>query len=552
MAYSIELVIMLIVIVYQIYHSLIVLSNILDLRKIFNNLLVVKYGFIEKKDLTKKLLNKIVFLNDDDKSSTDDILSDRNIVKISITETSGDNLTILRIKRAINTYLLNNYGAVVNFSIIKDIIDREVDVKDEEISQSITTPLYLGLAATMAGIIFGLFAMPDLSGDQFSSGIGALINGVKLAMIASLTGLLCTTILSSFFYKNAKRKILQDKNEQISYLQAELLPELLKAEDTGVSGLKASLDRFAREASKIAENVNNAALQTSLNIAAQQDVISKIEKMDMTKVSKANLELFDRLDTSMGAFNHFAEFLTEMRLISDNLKEFGSRTSNINNIIGQVGSSLEESRKLSIFLTTHFQKIEAAGSAALKAVDLSDSHFKDAIELLTTETNKRISNLNTDANNNESKLTEIYIEIGKKLEKITSEHLAAFNSAYSNAIPQFGQLDNLKILPDFQQEVAKNILKSQSDSNANTIKLNENINKLNISLNTIKNALNNTAILSKLDAIEKRLKKGKASTSKLESEERENGSSSKPPGFIKRAIKFILGRKNKEDKHEEE
>ena len=155
-----------------------------------------------------------------------------------MTETSGTGI-IRRIKEDINLYLLNNYGAAVNFSIIKDIIDREVDVMDEEISNSLPTPLYLGLAATMVGIIFGLFAMPELDGQHFSEGIDALVNGVKLAMLGSLSGLACTTILSSFVYKNARRQISRDKNEQISYLQATLLPELVRAEDTGVSGLKA-------------------------------------------------------------------------------------------------------------------------------------------------------------------------------------------------------------------------------------------------------------------------------------------------------------------------
>lgn len=215
--FIIEVILILCVIIYQLYHSWHVYLNIEELKKIFKYRIDVKSGYIEKVNLKKKekTIEDIVFIDGNEETNTDDLFSDQKIVKISIAETSGSGI-IGRIKEDINNYLLNNYGAAVNFSIIKDIIDREVDIKDDEISHSIPTPLYLGLAATMIGIIFGLFAMPELSGNHFSKGIDALINGVKLAMFGSLSGLACTTILSSRFYKNAKKQLLKDKNQQIS------------------------------------------------------------------------------------------------------------------------------------------------------------------------------------------------------------------------------------------------------------------------------------------------------------------------------------------------
>ena len=209
MGYYFELAIIIIVICYQIYHSIKVYQNIIELKGIFDEKLKVKTGYIDKSEVKNNeiTIENIALFNDNEDSDKVTSFSNSNIIKISFTDTLGLGI-ISRIKFAINTYLLNNYGAAVNFSIIKDIIDREVEVKDEEITQSIPTPLYLGLAATMIGIIFGLIAMPEIDGNQFSIGINSLINGVKLAMTASLTGLLTTTLLSSFFYKNAKSKTL--------------------------------------------------------------------------------------------------------------------------------------------------------------------------------------------------------------------------------------------------------------------------------------------------------------------------------------------------------
>jgi len=525
--FTIEIVLIVGVIIYQFYISRKVYKNISQFKDIFRYRLNVVSGFIERSDLNKKekAVEDIVFTETEKNNTPVDLFSYSERISISITDTSGSGI-IQRIREDINLYLLNNYGAAVNFSIIKDIIDREVDIKDEEISNSIPTPLYLGLAATMIGIIFGLFAMPEANGQHFSEGIDALINGVKLAMFGSLSGLACTTILSSFVYKNAKRKISHDKNAQISYLQAKLLPELVKAEDTGVSGLKASLDRFARVATDISNNVLTAANQTRENIILQQEVIDKVGNLDVLKISKTNLELFNRLESNMIAFNKFSEYVSLMSQISENLKDFASRTRSVDNIVNQIDLSLQENNRLSRFLSSHFEKIETAGLAALKAVDLSDSHFKEAIEKLKTETDNcinqvfravnesashfsdaieklreetdnRISRLSRDAADNESKLTEIYHDISVRLTSVTSQHISEFQKAYSNAIPHFDQLDNLQILRKILEQVSDGVTHLQNDTNINTVKLIEALNQLNKSLTGVKDDLTHYAISKK-------------------------------------------------------
>ncbi len=525
--FTIEIVLIVGVIIYQLYISRKVYKNICQFKDIFRDRLNVVSGFIKRSDLNKKekAVEDIVFTETEKNNTPVDLFSYSEKISISITDTSGSGI-IQRIREDINLYLLNNYGAAVNFSIIKDIIDREVDIKDEEISNSIPTPLYLGLAATMIGIIFGLFAMPEANGQHFSEGIDALINGVKLAMFGSLSGLACTTILSSFIYKNAKRKISHDKNAQISYLQAKLLPELVKAEDTGVSGLKASLDRFARVATDISDNVLTAANQTRENIILQQEVIDKVGNLDVLKISKTNLELFNRLESNMIAFNKFSEYVSLMSQISENLKDFASRTRSVDNIVNQIDLSLQENNRLSRFLTSHFEKIETTGLAALKAVDLSDSHFKEAIEKLKTETDNcinqvfravnqsashfsdaieklreetdnRISHLSRDAADNESKLTDIYHDISVRLTSVTSQHISEFQKAYSNAIPHFDQLDNLQILRKILEQVSDGVTHLQNDTNINTVKLIEALNQLNKSLTGVKDDLTHYAISKK-------------------------------------------------------
>ncbi|KAF5057964.1 hypothetical protein DSECCO2_351420 [anaerobic digester metagenome] len=544
-----EVVLIICVIIYQFIHSRKVFLSIEELKGIFNNRIIIKNGFIEKTNLRKKdkSLEDIVFIEEGDENA-DDLFSDQKIVNISIADTKGKGI-IKRICDDINNYLLNNYGATVNFSMIKDIVDREVDIKDEEISHSIPTPLYLGLAATMIGIIFGLFSMPELNGDHFSKGIDALINGVKLAMFGSLSGLACTTILSSFFYKNAKKQVLSEKNKQISYLQAMLLPELLKAEESGISGLKASIDRFARDTTGMATILYNTTLKTESNlkiqneiIVTQKEIIQKIESIGVTRVSKANLELLEKLEKNIQSFNQFANYLELMGRISVQLQDFASRTANIDSITRHIESSLSENKRLIEFLSSHFNKIENAGNAARNAVDVADSHFRDSIERLKLNTESTLENLyksitessskfaeaidnlnteiqtrtekiNQNAADHESKLSEIYNEIGFKLKTITDEHIGQLNSSFKEAVPRFDELKHLNELP---------VIREQFTNNHNSRKFIEVVEGLNESVLKVKENINQHNLLSKLSSIEDALKRKKPDQSKQTSEPKES------------------------------
>lgn len=506
--FYVEIVIITVIVIMQLKTFDNVRRRIIELRQIFDYSFTIKYGFIEKKKLGKIEgdSEEIQYEDGTEEESLSEIVGD-DIAKLTLIETEGENAIITKIKNAINTYLINNYGAAVNFSIIKDIIDREVEVKDEEITQTITIPLYLGLAATMVGIILGLFSMPNLDGDGFSQGVNALINGVKIAMIASLSGLFFTTLLSSTFYKNAKSKVLKEKNEQLSYLQAKLLPELVKAEDTGVSGLKASLDRFARVATTISDNVLIAANQTGENLVLQQEVMDKVENMKVLKVSKWNLELFEKLDMNMDAFNKFSTYLSNMEKISSNLLEFAARTSSIDQVIKGIDTTLSDSKQLTKFLTAHFDKIEDAGNAALKSVGIAESHFEDAIESLKTRTDEMINQLYKSAGNHETKLEDIYKEIKENLNNITSEYISSFSEAYSNSIPKFEQLDNLGLLPEIKEEFLLKAADFQNESGLRSETLINIANELDASLKSVQNKLNSQAIISKLESIDDKLKR---------------------------------------------
>ncbi|MDZ7718050.1 MAG: hypothetical protein U5K72_04415 [Balneolaceae bacterium] len=87
---------------------------------------------------------------------------------------------------------------------------------------------------------------------------------LEIAIVATLSGLVWTILLSTSVYSKASKKILKDKNSQLNYLQENLLPELFKAEDAGVIGLKASIDNFSRLTTDVVQEIKEAT-QASKN-----------------------------------------------------------------------------------------------------------------------------------------------------------------------------------------------------------------------------------------------------------------------------------------------
>ena len=551
----IEKIIIVCVILYQLYASYFLSIKIKNFSKIFDEKFQVIKGRFDKTrisistnillEVKNNSINKLTYV--DSRGNSLHEVEPANLITLSLVDTSSENEVINRIKNTLNSYLINNYGASVNFSIIRDIVDREIDVNDETISQSLPLPLYLGLAATMIGIILGLFSMPEINGDGFTEGINSLINGVKFAMIASLFGLGLTTYLSTFIYKNAKERVLIDKNNQLSYLQAELLPELVKAEDTGISGLKASLDRFAREATTISANVLSASAITNENIQKQNEVIEKVERLNMTKISRVNLELFHRIESNFVMLNKFNGYITALNNISENLVEFSKRSSDVEIISNEIKENMMNSNAIirliethTTALTTHIQQIEKSGGAASAAVNAADSAFREAIERLQIEINNRENLLSASANKIDTDIQNHFNSIGAKLIEVTSTHLNELSSAYQCSIPSFEMLDNLEKLDNLNHlPEIKESTTHQSEQLLTAIY------QLNQSLRNINSSIDNQSVLNKLDEIEKCIKQKKLPISPNPNPEKPSRIS-----FIKN-LRNSFNKKEKTKNHEE-
>lgn len=252
---------------------------------------------------------------------------------------------------SINNYLYNNKSTVSDFHLIKDIVDRNCDALEEEISTQVPIPLYLGLAGTMVGILLGLGflvfsgginALLDVGqaavgsenghGGTGAEGIEALLGGVALAMTSSITGIIFTTY-GSVLVKNVKSKVEKNKNTFFSWIQAELMPKLTDSTATAIGTMTKNLTEFNNTFGRNTADLNKA-LSTIYTTSEQQvELLNLIKNIDVRKMAKANIEVYQALSKSTQDLEVFGRFLTSsqehiqrMALLNIKLDQYEKRT----------------------------------------------------------------------------------------------------------------------------------------------------------------------------------------------------------------------------------
>lgn len=246
---------------------------------------------------------------------------------------------------SINNYISNNKGAVSDFHLIKDIVDRNCDSKEEEVYSQIPIPIYLGLAGTMLGILAGVGSLVStgaLSGiinstntsnvDIGIKGINALLGGVALAMISSILGIIFN-IHGSKLAKEANSEVEKNKNIFLSWMQAELLPKLSVDPSGALIQMTNNLIQFNETFSENTREFKDTLTETQGVNNSQAKLYKSITELNINDIATANLNVYDKLKNSTNEIGVFAEYLqktneylTIIQNLSQNLGDFEKRT----------------------------------------------------------------------------------------------------------------------------------------------------------------------------------------------------------------------------------
>lgn len=295
------------------------------------------------------------------------------------------NPVFYEIKNAINNYLSNNKGSVSDFHLMKDIVDRNCDAKEEEINTQIPVPLYLGLMGTMIGILVGIFYLwlsGDLSallsvekGQNGANGVEALLGGVALAMISSICGILLTT-RGSMKAKEAKATEEKYKHVFLSWMQATLLPSLSNDTAQTLERMSSNLVKFNNTFSKNTKELGVALSQVNETTRQQSRLMQLVENVADKDITRQNLEVYNALKncsaeigTLANYLNHSNDYLVAVRELNEKLDKNEERSK-----------ALE---KMAAFFENETRQIELRKAAMSKAVGEVDSRLEETFRKLT-------------------------------------------------------------------------------------------------------------------------------------------------------------------------
>lgn len=335
------------------------------------------------------------------------------------------------IKDSINKYLGNNSGSVIDFTLLKDAVDRHCDSVENDINTLTPVPLYCGLAGTMGGVIVGLYSLLSTGSitDLLSSGssnfgaaaegVNELLSGVALAMLASICGIFLTT-LGSILFKRYKLQEESGKNTFLAWLQAKLLPELPSDTSDALNRLVKNLNKFNNTFATNTTELRGALTQVNESYRIQGDIIKAVHDMDVMKMAKANIRVLEELKDCTDKLEVFNQYLDDIHGYTDAIHTFTTQFEQESNRL----HVLEEIRN---YFNRH--KAEIAKDSA--DVDIA---LRNALKDLKETAGSNAKELNYTLVQQAEEFKQILKEEKESFEKVNNEIKAQF-AVQLNQIP---------------------------------------------------------------------------------------------------------------------
>ena len=297
---------------------------------------------------------------------------------------------LIQIIDAINAYLLKNKGATGDFLLIKDTVERYCDAQHEEIEKQLPMPLYMGLMGTMLGIIIGIGYIAIKSGfsafiEKPSDSIGALMGGVAIAMIASLVGIILTTI-GSWSAKKASSKVENDKNQFYTWIQTELLP-VLGGTENSLMRLQENLLKFNRSFSSNTTKLDKALQKVETSYENQIELMQAIQQLDIKKMATANVSVLRELQSYTPQLERFGQYL-------QNVNDFIGHVNTLNESINSQMNRTQLIERMGTFFEQEVKDIEQRKAAISQAVGIVDDRLQQTLHALQDNAEKSMQSMN--------------------------------------------------------------------------------------------------------------------------------------------------------------
>lgn len=382
------------------------------------------------------------------------------------------------IKDNINDYLGNSQGSVIDYNILKDAVDRNCETIEDEINAQMPVPLYCGLAGTMAGVIVGLFSL--LSEDSISnlmtsgsksvesatlamngaaSGINDLLAGVALAMVASILGIVLTTV-NSVLFKRFKRQEEEGKNKFLSWVQSILLPELPNDISDSFSMFVDNLNRFNDTFRENTRGLGHTLEQINGAYSTQADIIKTIQQMNVTRMATANVKVLNALSDCTDKLEQFNVYLNSIQGYTNEIEAFRRQLSSETNMVYLLMELKDTLSSIKNFFRTELGEIDQRKQAIGKSVDNVDEYVKGALERLKTSSSTSVDELKKAIDDHAQGLQTFLDQEKQMLQDMSQEVRNEFDRQISQIPNLAKRLEDITKVPSQLESLSGSIAES--------------------------------------------------------------------------------------------
>lgn len=395
------------------------------------------------------------------------LINEGRIDGFEIENVSYRNPYFERINNSINNYVANNES--IDFQLLKDTVDANCDSIEDDIHTQIPIPLYLGLAGTMFGIIFGvgylwfsgdldsLLAVTPGSNGQ-TKGIVVLLGGVAIAMFCSIVGLIFTTYCT-YRFKGCKLSIEQRKSDLFTWLQQNLLPEVATDDLQAIGKISRSLQSF-NTTFKQHSDAFARTLQSVQTIMTQQQGLAKtVSQMgqDATDMARANAVATQRLEKNAEKLDQFNDYLDSINGYVDEVHKFTEQFK-------EETLRLEALEEIRDFFMEERNNMKKRNDTMAARVGVFDDSFKKAMKELQNSMANETKEL-------QKIIGQRTIAFDEALKEQKTLFVNANNEVISGLREQFGQLPQAVTAINNLKELPKQLQRLMDDVNASNQKL---------------------------------------------------------------------------------
>lgn len=351
------------------------------------------------------------------KNEFNTLLNENGVVSIQNNLASDDYEITLK---DVNSYLAKNKNKASDYHIIKEIVERNAHSVEEEIDTMLSTPLYLGLMATIIGIAFGVvfFAIEDLpkllSGKEIEvNGIRTLLTDVGIAMIASFVGVLATK-MSTSKYNDARRNMLNQKNIFLTWIQTELMPNLNDDLTGALVKMTQDLNNFNSTFAANTRELHETLQQVTDNYENQVELLETIDKLKINQIARANIDVYEHLKNCTDEIGKLFEHLKQ----SEN---YITKVVELNEKLGSIEARTKLSEELGTYFKNEIEYVKDRQGQMRQTMSGLDSVIADAL-----------SNLGVSVNANVQELTVVFQRQNQSVQQLIEEQQNALAESLAN------------------------------------------------------------------------------------------------------------------------